>query len=335
MKKTMLMPILLWAAVLTTAAPVADSLSVRPSGPVLRDGAYLRQLQERDSILIGDQLVYGFRLEGLEEGTAVALPDFSKGFRDSVEVVRGWQMDTVRAKDGTVTLDASIIITSFDEGIYDLPSLAVLTADPRTMRTDTLVFQPKVLDVRTLPIDVETYEPHDIRPQIRYPVTFREVLPWVLGVLLAAALAYLAVRLWRLRRDRAEAAGKPDDPAHIVALRKIDRYRSNRYWAADKQKAFYSGVTDALREYIAARYGIPAMEQTTSEMFGALRGADIPEDLRSTLKELFEVSDFVKFAKMTVGDEDNAKVIPTAVGFVTGTYKTMETEEEKEADHVL
>ena len=332
MKKPTLILSLLWAVAALTAAPAADSLSVRMSGPVFRDGSYLRQLQERDSILIGDQLLYGFRLEGLEEGTPIALPDYSRGFRDSVVVVRGWQTDTLRAKDGTITLDASIVITSFDEGLYELPPLAVLTADPRTLRADTLLFRPKVLDVRTLPIDVETFEAHDIRPQIRYPVTFKEVLPWLLGTLAAAALVFLLVRLWLRRRSRAGAAGRPDDPAHIVALRKIDRYRSNRYWAPDKQKVFYSGVTDALREYIAARYEIPAMEQTTAEMFAALRGADIPEDLRREMKQLFEVSDFVKFAKMTVPDEDNAKVVPSAVNFVTGTYRTPE---EKEADHVL
>ena len=320
------------AAVSATADPQAGRAAEGESGPVFRDGSYLRQLQERDSVLIGDQLLYGFRLEGLKDGTPVALPDYSRGFRDSVEIVRGWQLDTVRAKDGTLTIDASIVITSFDEGLYDLPPLAVLTADPATMQTDTLLFRPKVLDVRTLPIDIETYEPHDIRPQIRYPLTVKEVLPWVLGALLAAALVFLLVRLWLRWRSRTEAAGKPDDPAHIVALRKLDRFRSNRYWAPDRQKAFYSGVTDALREYIAVRYGVPAMEQTTAEMFDALRGADIPEDLRRDMKQLFEVSDFVKFAKMTVPDEDNAKVIPSAVNFVTGTYRT---ETEKEEEHVL
>lgn len=340
MKKTIFIRTLLWtAAVVAGVSAAAAAQDVRTSGPAsepdtvpFRDGSYLRQLQERDSVLIGDQLLYGFRLEGVKEGTPVALPDYSRGFRDSVEIVRGWQLDTLRAKDGTFTLDASIIITSFDEGLYDLPPLTVLTADPATMRADTLVFRPKVLDVRTLPIDVETYEPHDIRPQIRYPLTLKEVLPWVLGVLLGAALIWLAVRLWIRRRNRAETAGKPDDPAHIVALRKLDRYRGSRFWAPERQKAFYSGVTDALREYIAARYEVPAMEQTTAEMFEALRGADIPDDLRRDIRQLFEVSDFVKFAKMTVPDEDNAKVIPSAVNFVTGTYRT---ETEKEEEHVL
>lgn len=326
MKKRIFIRILLWtAAVMATVSAMAEG--ERP----FRDGAYLRQLQERDSVLIGDQLAYGFRLEGLAEGTPFALQDFSQGFLDGVVIVRDWQIDTLRAKDGTYTLDASLLITSFDEGIYTLPPLSVLTADPATLLPDTLVFRPEILDVKTLPIDEETYVPHDIRPQIGYPVTFREVLPWLLGVLLAVLAGfgiYFLVR--RLVRSGKDAA--PGDPAHIVALRRLDRYRNSRFWAPEKQKEFYSGVTDALREYIAVRYETPAMEQTTDEMFAALRDADIPEDLRGELKQLFEVSDFVKFARMTVGDEDNARVVPFAVKFVTGTYQA---EPEKEEENVL
>ena len=93
-------------------------------------------------------------------------------------------------------------------------------------------------------------------------------------------------------------------------------------WAADKQKAFYSGVTDALREYISARYGISAMEMTTAEIFRDMKSTDAPEDLLKEMKELFERADFVKFAKFVASDEENASVLPVAVRFVTETYQT-------------
>ena len=92
-------------------------------------------------------------------------------------------------------------------------------------------------------------------------------------------------------------------------------------WAPEKQKAFYSGITDTLREYIADRYGIGAMEMTTAEIFKDMKMTDAPADLMEELKELFERADFVKFAKFTASDEDNAKALPTAVRFVTSTYQ--------------
>ena len=52
-------------------------------------------------------------------------------------------------------------------------------------------------------------------------------------------------------------------------------------------------------------------------------------------KELFLTSDLVKFAKMTVSDDENVKAVPTAVRFVTATWKEEEKVEEKEAENVL
>ena len=85
----------------------------------------------------------------------------------------------------------------------------------------------------------------------------------------------------------------------------------------------YSGITDTLRTYIESRFGVNAEEMTTAEIFDSLRAAtDLTPDLYAEVKELFELSDLVKFAKHTASDEDNARAIPTAVRFVTTTYQT-------------
>ena len=51
--------------------------------------AFLRQLQPRDSVLIADQLEYGFQLDSVAEGTRIALPDFSGASIDTLTLVRG------------------------------------------------------------------------------------------------------------------------------------------------------------------------------------------------------------------------------------------------------
>ena len=93
-------------------------------------------------------------------------------------------------------------------------------------------------------------------------------------------------------------------------------------WAPEKQKVFYSGITDALREYIDARYHIGAMEMTTAEIMNDLKKTDLDEDLQAGLKELFERADYVKFAKFTASDDENAAALPLAVKFVTSTYQS-------------
>ena len=116
-----------------------------------------------------------------------------------------------------------------------------------------------------------------------------------------------------------------------MALRKLDKFRGSEYWAPTRQKAFYSGVTDALREYIAARYGVGALEMTTAEIFDGLKGTDLTPELYNELKELFERADFIKFAKHTATDEENATVLPLAVRFVTTTYQA-EVEQENRGE---
>ena len=308
-----------------------DSLMMKeadvPEGKVIPvTGAFLKQLQERDSVLVADQLLYGFDLKGVAEGTAIALPELPQERDPKLMFLTPWKVDTVKvekAKDGSpavLDLRGSVVISSFEEGIYDLPQIAVKRMTPDGA-VDTLVFDPMRLDVRTMPVDTATFVPHDIKGQMRYPVTFREILPWLGLAFLASAVIALVVYLVIRYRRKGDPAYERRDPAHIVALRKLDSYRGNKLWAPEKQKIFYSGVTDTLREYISERYGIGAMEMTTAEIFAEMKHTDAPSKLLGEMKELFERADFVKFAKYVASDEDNASVLPVAVRFVTETYQ--------------
>lgn len=237
---------------------LATLLDVVPAGD-----AALVQLQKRDSILIADQLRYSVRLEGLKEGDTFALPDISSMSGDTLTVLGTWQLDTLvrgrvvhprnanaarKALAKGFDLDAGIVIAPFEEGTYSLPDIPVLRT--RDGKTDTLVFKGVEMEVKTMPVDTATFEIHDIKGQIQYPVTFAEVLPWLLGGLGFAALTALLVWLGVRASKRRKEALKPKDPAYIVALRELDKYRSDKYWAPEKQKAFYSGITDALKYYM-------------------------------------------------------------------------------------
>ena len=327
MRKALTYLLLLFAAV-TVSAQEPDSLTVPKGKMIPVTGAFLQPLQERDSVLIADQLLYGFELKQVEEGTLFALPEWKNDEKGGgVRVVKPWTVDTVKVtrqkKDMPRLLDirGGLVITSFDEGTYDLPPI-MLGRLSKDGVIDTLVFDPMRLEVRTMPVDTATFVPHDIKGQIGYPVTFREVVPWVAAGLGSLALVCLAVWMLVRMKRRHDPAYAHKDPAHIVALRKLDRYRGSKMWVPEKQKAFYSGVTDTLREYIAARYGIGAMEMTTAEIFAGMKESDVPEELLEALRELFERADFVKFAKFVASEEENAAALPLAVRFVTSTYQT-------------
>lgn len=290
--------------------------------------AFLEQLQKRDSVLIADQLRYGFRLDNVKAGTVLGLPDLSKGVMDSIELVSDWKIDTlkIRRKTQEMNLEGSFVITSFDEGKYELPDIAVQRTTPNG-KTDTLLFAGKDLEVLSMPVDTTTFKPHDIKGQIRYPLTFKEILPYIIGIQLLAMIIILVVSLLKMRKKNESGEGGIKEPAYIVALKKLDKFRGNKLWEPEKQKQFYSGVTDVLREYIAARFGVGAMEMTTAEIFEGLKDKEIPQEIMEETRNLFVTSDLVKFAKMTVSDDENVKAVPSAVRFVTTTWKSEEEEE--------
>ena len=311
------------------------SVTASAQGKIVQMGpSFIEQLQQRDSVLIADQLFYGFELTKVEEGTQFAFPQVKDTLMTNMRIVKPWQMDTLKVtkqKKGEpklLNLKGGITITTFDEGVYYLPPLAVQRLSKDGV-LDTLVFEPQKVEVKTMPVDTATFKPHDIKDVIKYPVTFAEVAPWVAAGLGLIGLIVLVVWLIVRYRRNHNPEYIRKDPAHIVALRKLDKYRGNKMWAPEKQKAFYSGITDTLREYIAARYDIGAMEMTTAEIFKDMKEADVPQDLMVELKELFELADFVKFAKFTASDDDNVKALPTAVRFVTSTYQA-ELDEDNE-----
>ena len=314
--KKYLLPVLL----LALAAPLCRA----------QDDGALRSRISRDSILIGDQVEWTLDFQ-LAPGEAVSISKPGAEPVPGVEALGEMALDTLSDKKGTLSLRGRIILTSFDSGSYVLPPLYVLMARADGS-IDTLEYTGPRLAVNTIPIDTATFQPHDIKGQIRYPVTFREVIPWVGLALLVAALVWLLVRWIRLRRQNRDFFGKPvvKDPPHIVALRSLEKTRAQKLWQAGKQKQFYTQVTDALRQYIADRFDVAALEQTSAEMFRDLQDKDIEPELKEKLKDLFTTADFVKFAKHTASDQENENAIPTAVRFVNETYmKEIEKEEDQ------
>jgi hypothetical protein len=303
--------------------PSCGGKDAKDSQPVR---SFLQPLQERDSVLIADQLLYGFELDGVTEGTKLIPTEIADSLDQNILSLSPWVLDTVKVtrngKDNPKTLDirGSVRIAPFLEGEYDLPPIKLRRLSPDGTE-DTLTFDPLRLEVKTMPVDTATFVIHDIKGQVRYPLTFAEVFPWILVYWVVAVIVILIVCLVMIRRRKSDPEYIRRDPAHIVALRQLDSYRGSSLWAPEKQKAFYSGVTDTLRTYMSERFGFGAMEMTTAEIFDEMKGKDAPEKVVSEVKELFERADFVKFAKYVASDDENAAALPVAVRFVTETYQ--------------
>lgn len=304
------------------------------------EGEFVRQVHKRDSILIGDQVDYGFIMKGVEEGTLLEVdPSGAVKAKDAVSDWSSRTLSKTSQGEGLPDLkdeEMSIRLALFEEGQYELPPIVVVRTH-LSGHKDTVMFDPVTVDVKTIPLDTASFKPHPMKPMIRTPFNWDEFLynlgvirDWLIGhwkelllvkwgiILLVAGICF---RRASERKD-AVSAVEPREPAHIVALRKLDAFRGNALWVPERQKELYTGVTDALREYISRIYGIGAMEMTTAELFRELKSVEeLSDEQKSMLKDLFETADFVKFAKFVATDEDIASAVPKAVRFVTETYQ--------------
>lgn len=286
----------------------------------------------KDTILIGDQVEWGARFK-VPSDVTVWVDTLLNPVVPGVELIRGYKFDTLSSKKGELDIDMKAIITSFDSGSYYLPRQVIYLYKDDIL-LDTLVVNEKTLEVTTVPIDTATYQMYDIKPVVEYPVKAKEVLPWVgLGLLLLTLGFFLfkVIKNWRKGSIMGGHAA-PSDPPHITALRTLERIRCEKLWQNNKEKQFYTEVTDAIRLYIDGRYHIPTLERTSQEIFESLEALDqveLPSGEFAELKELFEVADLVKFAKYKASEGENERAIPVAVRFVNATF-VQDLEKDKE-----
>ena len=242
------------SAVTSNVADVVSSDAPQlKGGHIVHGGApFLEQLQKRDSILIADQLLYGIKLDRVEAGTQYAFPPLNDSTMRGIMFLQPWKSDTLKVykakKNSPLSYDikVSTVLTTFDEGEYQLGELPVARLSKDGV-VDTLLFDSIRFNVMTMPVDTTSFQPHDIKDIIRYPLTAAEVLPWV-GLFYLVVLSVIAlVCLIKMHKKKSAEGSDHGDPAHIVALRKLDGYRGDKLWAPEKQKQFYSGVTDVLR----------------------------------------------------------------------------------------
>ena len=149
--------------------------------------------------------------------------------------------------------------------------------------------------------------------------------------LLLAGLVWLVAWALHRRGKRLRDIFKtpPPPPPHIVAIEALERLHNEKLWQNNKQKEYYSGLSDILRTYLAGQFEVGAMEMTTDEIVEALKGHDMAQKAKMDLVAVLRDADLVKFAKAQFEAEDNELAYSKSYHFVEET-KPVEVVEEAE-----
>jgi len=283
----------------------------------------LRATASLDStyILIGDQVKLMLEIE-YPYNIKIKFPQVPDTIQNLIEVLRRSSIDTLKTESETLQkLTQTITITSFDSGSYQIPPFW-FTFEMNEL-TDSIPSNSVELHVFTLEIDT-TMGPTDIKMPYGAPVILKEVTPYILGIILIGAILFMI--LYSIKRKKNNQpifimAQKPKEPAHIIALRELERIKNEKLWQKDKTKQYYSEVTEALRIYIEDRFQIPAMEQTTDEILQSFRYQKdmLNEKSFSNLSQILSLADLVKFAKYNPLPDDNNLTLINSFFFVNNT----------------
>ncbi|RXQ95673.1 hypothetical protein EO244_07370 [Ancylomarina salipaludis] len=287
-------------------------------------------------IAIGDQIHLKLSVDQ-PKGIHIGFPVFTDSITKNIEIIRQWPLDTTKKKDGSLKISKKYLITSFDGGVHKIPPFEFKLNGENInniIRTDTLQ-----LGVRSFEIDT-TKANFDIAMPIQTPVSFAEIAPWTGGGLLLIAILFAAYYFYRRykRNQPLFKAEVPAEPAHVIALRKLEEIDNQKLWQKGHVKQYHSDLTDAVRTYLDERFNLATLESTTEETMEAVTEAIMPKDLIADLRVILERADLAKFAKFQPLPDENQLSLKYAYRIVEKTLikETVkeETEKDKEAEPI-
>jgi hypothetical protein len=120
-------------------------------------------------------------------------------------------------------------------------------------------------------------------------------------ILLATGLLVLLAWLGKRGADRREVPLPPDQ----WALREIERIEKTLMPPNSESETYHTQMSYVVRRYLAERFGLNALQQTTAEFLEAIRPApQVTTDHQKLLAELFERCDLAKFARASTAPEE-------------------------------
>jgi hypothetical protein len=277
---------------------------------------------DTNAMLIGDQVKLDISFS-YPSKTLVRWPIIGDTILKSFQVINRTKIDTSLSPDKKkVTLHQKFLITNFDSGFYIIPPFRFFYQQPpdttiRFTQTETLL-----LSIHTMAVDT-TKVIKPIKGPLKIPLTFREILPWLLLTVLAILVVF-ALLFYLKKRKKAEPVfqirSRGQLLPHEMALSELEKIRARKLWQEGRIKEYHSELTDVLRKYIENRFSIIALEMTTLEILDAIDTQKVMnKGSYEKLSYILTLADLVKFAKMRPLSAENELSMENAIAIVLDT----------------
>jgi hypothetical protein len=227
-----------------------------------------------------------------------------------LEVIYSYPIDTI-LKNDRYELVKKYGLTQFDSGRYTIPSIKILINN-KPFLSDSIK-----VEVANVVVDTLKQKMFDIKDIVPANEGIGDWWKYVLVLLLIAgigALIYWYIKKRQQNKIEEEIYKTPIEKATSL----LDTLEKKELWQQGEIKAYYSELTDIVRNYIEEAIEIPAMESTTSELIEGLQMASkkkrmkLSKETFDNLLTVLKQADLVKFAKSKPMDfeitEDRKKI---------------------------
>lgn len=308
--------IILFCSVLMTAQNVSITSSL--------DSAY---------IIMGKQTK--LHVEIVEDNNIIGTSDFFDYNKDTVisciEIIERLGPDTIDLGNNRRQINRDYIIQSFDSGLYTIPAIEYKVNNQKVL-SNTLVL--KVIPVNVDSLQTIHQQANVISPNIKWydylPDFITDYWGWLLLALLVIAAGIVALLMIKKDVPLPFVPKKKFIPPYELAKMSLAALKEEHLCDKGMEKEYYTRLTDILRIYVDSRFGINAMEMTSSQIIESLSNNEETKDANILMKQILEIADFVKFAKVRPLPEDNQKSFNWALQFVEET-KPIQVENPGEA----
>jgi hypothetical protein len=249
---------------------------------------------EGESPTLGSTVVYHVRTT-LPAGWELKLPesyDFPPGFR---VVKEGISLKRTPVAGGE-EFDLAIPLLVMRLGRLKIEDKTFLLSGPGGQTAQATVGRVVLNTGSLFPDENEPAPAAAVGP---VPVLERNwLMIWTLAILGVVAVAVTVTLLVLNRKRKREKPAAPARPAHEVALEKLKALDEKRLDLAGEFAAYYTALSEILREYLGGRFGFDSLDMTTTELVERLRRARLENFLFEGVSFQLQEFDLVKFAKM-------------------------------------
>lgn len=249
--------------------------------------------------------------------------------------IRQVDVDSAELGNGRVQVNYTLLLQPFKPDEYSIPAARyVIDGDTLLSNVTTL----KVLEPEMPKEMRDSLWINPMRGTLSIESRWYDWIPesWYIWVIALASIALIAAIIMLYRKNgKTLIPIKHRIPPYTLAKNRLEALKKKRLVEQGHTKAYYTELTAILRQYLGGRFHIYALEMTSTQILYAMKQNAETAPYIESLRKMFTVADFVKFAKQSTTPSENIQSFNAVENFVDSTRPIEVIKDDKKKDRTI